>query len=93
MVIPMVDQLQMFSNYIRKLEVLVGKVEANNIVNNSLYLVATGSDDFVDDYFTYPMRRIQYDLPAYTNFLVSEASTFIQVKLHSFVSYVFLILL
>ncbi|XP_076949243.1 GDSL esterase/lipase At5g42170-like [Bidens hawaiensis] len=82
MVIPMVDQLQMFSNYIRKLEVLVGKVEANNIVNNSLYLVATGSDDFVDDYFTYPMRRIQYDLPAYTNFLVSEASTFIQ-GLHS----------
>ncbi|KAJ0568598.1 putative triacylglycerol lipase [Helianthus annuus] len=81
MVIPMVDQLEMFSNYIRKLEILVGKAEANNILNNSLFLVATGSDDFVDDYFTYPMRKIQYDLSSYTNFLVAEASTFIQ-ELH-----------
>ncbi|KAJ0781615.1 putative SGNH hydrolase superfamily [Helianthus annuus] len=80
MVIPMVDQLEMFSNYIRKLEILVGKAEANNILNNSLFLVATGSDDFVDDYFTYPMRKIQYDLSSYTNFLVAEASTFIQVN-------------
>ncbi|KAI3776500.1 hypothetical protein L1987_46285 [Smallanthus sonchifolius] len=78
MVIPMVDQLEMFENYIRKLDVLVGKTEANNIINNSLFLVATGSDDFVDDYFTYPMRKIQYDVSSYVNFLVSEASTFIQ---------------
>ncbi|KAL8255110.1 hypothetical protein R6Q59_033331 [Mikania micrantha] len=81
MVIPMADQLEMFSNYIRKLHGLVGKTEANNIINNSLFLVATGSDDFVDDYFTYPMRRIQYDVSSYINFLVSEASTFIQ-ELH-----------
>ncbi|KAK9065170.1 hypothetical protein SSX86_016553 [Deinandra increscens subsp. villosa] len=78
MVIPMGDQLEMFSNYIRKLEVLVGKTEANSIINNSLFLVATGSDDFVDDYFSYPMRKIQYDISSYSNFLVAEASTFIQ---------------
>jgi hypothetical protein len=83
MVIPMVDQLDMFSNYVRKLQVLVGKTEANNIINNSLFLVATGSDDFVDDYFTYPIRQIQYDVSSYVNFLVSEASTFIQVKFYS----------
>lgn len=77
----MTDQLEMFSNYIMKLHVLVGKAQANNIINNSLFLVATGSDDFVLDYFSYPMRRIEYDIPNYINFLVAEASTFIQVKL------------
>ncbi|KAK1441038.1 hypothetical protein QVD17_06874 [Tagetes erecta] len=82
MVIPMTDQLQMFSNYIMKLHVLVGKAQTNNIINNSLFLVATGSDDFVLDYFSYPMRKIEYDIPSYINFLVAEASTFIQ-ELHS----------
>lgn len=80
MVIPMVDQLEMFSNYIRRLHVLVGKIQTNYIIKNSLFLVATGSDDFVDNYFSYPTRKIQYDIPSYTNFLVSEASTFVQVQ-------------
>ncbi|CAH1435428.1 unnamed protein product [Lactuca virosa] len=79
--IPMMDQLQMFSNYIRKLHVLVGKVETGNILNNSLFLVATGSDDFVDNYFTYPIRKVQYDIPSYCNYLISKASTFVK-ELH-----------
>ncbi|KAI3724499.1 hypothetical protein L2E82_36279 [Cichorium intybus] len=79
--IPMMDQLQMFSSFIRKLHLLVGKVETSNILNKSLYLVSTGSDDFVDNYFTYPIRKVQYDIPSYCNYLISKASTFVQ-ELH-----------
>nr|XP_043632937.1 GDSL esterase/lipase At1g59030-like [Erigeron canadensis] len=79
MALPMVDQLQMFANYIRKLQVLVGKEGTENILNNSLFLVASGSDDFVLNYFSpYPMRKVQYDIPTYADFLVSKASSFVQ---------------
>nr|GFA00614.1 GDSL esterase/lipase EXL3-like [Tanacetum cinerariifolium] len=83
MVIPMMDQLQMFANYIRKLHDIVGRNETDNILNNSLFLVATGSDDLVDNYFLYPIRRIRYDIPSYASYLVSKASAFIK-ELHGF---------
>lgn len=80
MAIPMLDQLQMFTNYIRRLHVLVGRAETNHILNNSLFLVASGSDDFVLNYFSYPMRKLEYDIPSFVDYLVSKASTFLQVK-------------
>ena len=75
----MMDQLQMFANYIRKLHDIVGRKETDNILSNSLFLVATGSDDLVDNYFLYPIRRIRYDIPSYASYLVSKASAFIKV--------------
>ncbi|GJT93488.1 GDSL esterase/lipase EXL3-like protein [Tanacetum coccineum] len=79
----MMDQLQMFANYIRKLHDIVGRNETDNILNNSLFFVATGSDDLVDNYFLYPIKIIQYDIPSYASYLVSKASAFIK-ELHGF---------
>nr|XP_043634871.1 GDSL esterase/lipase EXL3-like [Erigeron canadensis] len=79
MAVPMVDQLQMFENYIRRLEVLVGKSGTENILYNSLFLVAAGSDDFVLNYFSaYPMRKLEYDIPTYADYVVSRASSFVR---------------
>ncbi|XP_071700528.1 GDSL esterase/lipase EXL3-like [Rutidosis leptorrhynchoides] len=78
MAIPMVDQLQMFTNYIRRLQVLVGRSETDRILKNSLFLVASGSDDFVLNYFSYPMRKLEYDIPSFVDYLIPKASSFIQ---------------
>ncbi|CAN4077026.1 unnamed protein product [Withania somnifera] len=77
-VIPLSTQLDHFKEYIGKLKELVGEKEATDILRNSLFLVVAGSDDLANTYFTVGIRRLQYDLIAYTDLMVSGASNFIQ---------------
>ncbi|XP_060211795.1 GDSL esterase/lipase EXL3-like [Lycium barbarum] len=76
--LPLSTQLDHFREYIGKLKELVGEEEANDILSNSLFLVVAGSDDLANTYFTIGIRRLQYDLNAYTNLIVDGASDFVQ---------------
>lgn len=58
---------------------MVGEKEAKFIINNSLFMVVSGSDDLANTYFTIGLRRMQYDLNSYTDLMVDGASNFIQV--------------
>ncbi|WJX94143.1 hypothetical protein P8452_75591 [Trifolium repens] len=72
------DQLDMFKEYKKKVEEAVGGKKREEIVSKSIYIVCIGSDDIANTYAQTPFRRIQYDIPSYTDFLVSEASKFLQ---------------
>lgn len=72
-------QLEMFKEYIGKIKDVVGEEKANFIVGNSIYLVVSGSDDIANTYYTTPLRRPQYDINSYADFLVASASDFIKV--------------
>lgn len=74
------DQLKHFKEYIGKLKAAVGEERANYILSNSLYLVVAGTDDLVNTYFTFGLRRQQYDIASYTDLMVSSASSFNQVE-------------
>ncbi|KAG5590247.1 hypothetical protein H5410_040761 [Solanum commersonii] len=50
----------------------------NDILRNSLFLVVAGSDDLANIYFTIGIRRLHYDINAYTDLMVSQASNFVQ---------------
>lgn len=79
------SQLEMFKQYIQKLKGNIGQEAAMNRITNSVFLVSAGTNDFLVNYFTFPMRRLQYDVPAYGNKLVKLASNFLQVQnLHHF---------
>ncbi|CAN0871285.1 GDSL esterase/lipase EXL3 [Linum grandiflorum] len=67
------DQLKLFQEYKEKLRTLVGYIEANKIVNNSLYLISSGNNDIGLTYFISNMR-FQYDINSYATFLVTQAS-------------------
>lgn len=69
----------MFKEYIVKLQGMVGEERTNFILENSLYLVVAGSDDIANTYFTVRVRKLQYDVPAYTDLMVNSASEFLQV--------------
>jgi len=75
----MSDQLDMFKGYTGKLKAMVGEDRTNQILSNSLFLVVAGSDDLTNTYFTAGIRKLNYDIKAYTNFLVDSASDFIRV--------------
>ncbi|KAI3745807.1 hypothetical protein L6452_08217 [Arctium lappa] len=77
-VLSFADQLDQFKEYIEKLKGIVGEERTQYILANSLFLVVAGSDDLANTYFTIGIRRLQYDIPSYTNLMVSSASNFIQ---------------
>ncbi|KAL9172841.1 hypothetical protein ABFS82_03G073300 [Erythranthe guttata] len=71
------DQLEMFKEYIAKLKKIAGEEKSSAILRESIIAVATGSNDILNTYFLTP-RRFQYDVPSYTDLLVSYASSFVQ---------------
>uniref|UniRef100_A0A804Q6I9 GDSL esterase/lipase EXL3 n=1 Tax=Zea mays TaxID=4577 RepID=A0A804Q6I9_MAIZE len=58
------DQLQLFQDYKDKLAAL------------AVYFTVMGANDIVNNYFILPIRRHQYDLSSYVDFLVSSAINF-----------------
>ncbi|XP_031119886.1 GDSL esterase/lipase EXL3-like [Ipomoea triloba] len=77
-VIPLSEQLKYFKEYLGRLNGLVGEKEAKYIINNTLFMVVSGSDDLANTYFTIGIRRYQYDINAYTDLVVEGASNFLQ---------------
>lgn len=45
-----------------------------------LFLVVAGSDDIANTYFTLRARKLQYDIPAYTDLMANSASDFLNVS-------------
>ncbi|XP_071696508.1 GDSL esterase/lipase At5g42170-like [Rutidosis leptorrhynchoides] len=80
-VIPLSDQMDMFKQYVEKLKTKVDEKTAENIIANSVFFISSSSNDFLTNYFVWPFRRLQYDVPAYSNKLVKIATNFIQ-ELH-----------
>lgn len=74
----MADQLNLFKEYIAKLKQLVGEEKKNFIIANSLYLVVAGSDDIANTYFVLGARKMQYDVPAYTDLMLNSATEFLK---------------
>ncbi|XP_068640787.1 GDSL esterase/lipase EXL3-like [Aristolochia californica] len=72
------DELKLFREYQTKLKTIAGEKRASSIINDSIYLVIIGTDDFANSYFSTPFRKKQFDIPSYTDFLVQKASKFYQ---------------
>ncbi|KAM7481089.1 hypothetical protein LguiB_005672 [Lonicera macranthoides] len=72
------DQLGLFKEYIKKLKEIVGEEKANKILSDSIYVVSSVSVDLALTYFTIGVRRLQFNVAAYTDFLVASASKFVQ---------------
>ncbi|XP_073138037.1 GDSL esterase/lipase EXL3-like [Henckelia pumila] len=77
-VIPMSDQLNKFKEYIGKLKGLVGEEGATNILSQALFLLSAGTNDLANTYFTIGIRKMQYDLYSYVDFIVGSNTIFLQ---------------
>ncbi|OMO75440.1 Lipase, GDSL [Corchorus olitorius] len=76
-VISLSEQLNYFKEYIWKLTALVGEDRKNFILAKSLFFVVAGSDDIANTYFVLRApRKLQYDVPAYTDLMVDSATDF-----------------
>ncbi|XP_062193273.1 GDSL esterase/lipase EXL3-like [Phragmites australis] len=77
-VLPMQEELNMFAEYKEKLAGVVGDEAAARIIAESLFLVCAGTDDIANNYYLAPVRQLQYDISAYVDFLVQQASDFMK---------------
>ncbi|KAL1542885.1 hypothetical protein AAHA92_19920 [Salvia divinorum] len=78
-VLSLSDQLEMFKDYITKLEHIIGQQKTSALLSEALFTVVSGSNDITNTYFgTVSLRRSQFDVSAYTDLLVSYASAFVQ---------------
>ncbi|EYU17581.1 hypothetical protein ABFS82_03G073500 [Erythranthe guttata] len=71
------DQLEMFEEYIIKLKKIAGDEKSSYILRESLFVVVSGSNDIWNSFFN-NLRQFQYDVPSYTDLLVSHVSSFAQ---------------
>uniref|UniRef100_A0A0A9BNT0 GDSL esterase/lipase EXL3 n=1 Tax=Arundo donax TaxID=35708 RepID=A0A0A9BNT0_ARUDO len=77
-VLPMQEELNMFAEYKEKLAGVVGDEAAAGIIAESLFLICARTDDIANNYYLAPVRALQFDISAYVDFLVQQASDFMK---------------
>ncbi|GLT28208.1 hypothetical protein SLA2020_031570 [Shorea laevis] len=67
------EQFHYFQQYQTRISNILGQEAGGQLVNKALVLITLGGNDFVNNYFL-PLspRSIQFSLPAYCHFLISE---------------------
>ncbi|KAJ7008532.1 GDSL esterase/lipase [Populus alba x Populus x berolinensis] len=75
-VIPLWKELEYYKDYQNKLRAYVGDEKANEIFSEALYLMSLGTNDFLENYYTFPTRRSQFTVRQYEDFLVGLARDF-----------------
>lgn len=79
-VIDIPSQLEYFREYKKKLEAKMGKQKMEKHIEEALFCVSAGTNDFVINYFIIPIRRKTFTIEAYQQFVISNLKQFIQVN-------------
>ncbi|XP_072977899.1 GDSL esterase/lipase APG-like [Typha angustifolia] len=80
--IPLSQQLEYFKEYQVKLAKVAGSKTASSILSDALYIVSTGSSDFLQNYYINPFLNKHQSPDEYSSMLVGIFSNFIK-DLHS----------
>lgn len=72
------SQLEYFKEYKRRVESAIGKGRMENHINNALFLISAGTNDFVINYFTLPIRPKTFTISAYQQFVMQNLKDLIQ---------------
>jgi hypothetical protein len=65
---------------------MVGEERTNFILAKCVTFLVASSNDIANTYFLTGIRRLHYDVPSYTDFLVKAASGFAKVTIFAYSS-------
>nr|XP_043624162.1 GDSL esterase/lipase At5g22810-like [Erigeron canadensis] len=71
-------QLGYYREYQKKLVAIAGKSNASSIITGSIYLLSSGSSDFVQNYYVNPLLYKKYTAYQFADTLIQAYSHFIQ---------------
>ncbi|KAE8707560.1 GDSL esterase/lipase [Hibiscus syriacus] len=77
-VISLPKQLEYFKEYKNRLQSAIGKKRMEAIIKEAVFLVSCGTNDFVVNYFTLPIRRKNYTASAYQQFVLQNLKQVLQ---------------
>ncbi|XP_031266670.1 GDSL esterase/lipase At5g45960 [Pistacia vera] len=77
-VIDMAKQLEYFKEYKRRVQTTIGKQRMENHIKKAGFLISSGTNDFMVNYFSLPFRRQTFTVSAYQQFMLRTATQFIQ---------------
>ncbi len=81
-VIGIPQQVEYFKEYKKRLESAIGKKTTENHIKKALFIISAGTNDFVVNYFTLPVRRKTFSVSAYQQFILHKTLQLVQVWLH-----------
>ncbi|CAL5080450.1 unnamed protein product [Urochloa decumbens] len=73
-VIPLTQQLEYFKEYKERLRLAKGESVANEIITEALYVFSIGTNDFIVNYFVFPLRPAQYTVTECITYLIGLAN-------------------
>lgn len=76
-VIPMWKQVEFFRDYSVLLGERVGKEKVSTIIREAIFLSCAGTNDFIQNYFLLPVRRKQFSITQYQDFVLQLSRNFI----------------
>lgn len=77
-VIPLWKEIEYFKDYQKKLRRYIGRARAKYTVNEAIYIISIGTNDFLENYFLFVTGRfLQFTVEEFEDFLVSQAAEFL----------------
>ncbi|KAK9124636.1 hypothetical protein Sjap_014238 [Stephania japonica] len=77
-VVPVSKQPSYFLQYKERLKIAVGEEQATKIVNGGLVVISAGSNDFLFDFYAVPIRKIQYNISGYQDYLLQRVQSVVK---------------
>lgn len=76
----MQKQLKNFKEWKSRIEGQIGKEKTRSVINNAIFLISAGTNDFVVNYYgALQIRRKAYNISNYQDFILQLAQQIIQV--------------
>lgn len=76
--IPLWREVEYYKDYQSKLRAHLGVEKANTVISEAVYLISMGTNDFLENYYSLPNRKSQYNVTQYQNFLANIAEWLIK---------------
>ncbi|XP_030481428.1 GDSL esterase/lipase At2g42990 isoform X2 [Cannabis sativa] len=77
-VMPLWKEIEYYKEYQNKLKAYVGHRRARTILKQAVYLVSLGTNDFLENYYIFPRRRLKYTIDEYQDFLIEISTNFLK---------------
>ncbi|XP_039119368.1 GDSL esterase/lipase At5g45960-like isoform X2 [Dioscorea cayenensis subsp. rotundata] len=77
-VIPMGEQIDYFRDYLSRIELQVGPDRMDKIMNNAVFIISAGTNDFAANYIPLPIRKKMFSIADYQNFVLQNLQEFLQ---------------
>ncbi|KAG9455118.1 hypothetical protein H6P81_008022 [Aristolochia fimbriata] len=81
-VIPLWKELDYFRDYKQRLTAYAGPKEAYRIISESVYVISAGTNDFMENYYTFPTRSSSFTVEEYEGFLLNIVRRFVAEIYH-----------